>query len=98
MLILQAWNWTVRLMGRTLHVPKTGVNMVNNLLQVVEVAFKHTDMEFRKMSYRSWRVLMDNFALDSAILRNPKRIKLIIHPLEVTRSPILFTPARRCSK
>ena len=70
-------------MGHTLHIPKSGVNAVNSLLKVVEEAFKHSNMDFRKTSYKSWRVLMDNFARDSNILRNTKRIKLIIHPLEV---------------
>ena len=53
-----------------------------NSLQIVELAFKGNS-EIRKASYKSWRVLMDNFALDIKTLGNPKRIKLIIHPLEV---------------
>ena len=56
---------------------------IMNSLQIVELAFKHQDPEIRKASYKSWRVLMDNFALDIKTLGNPKRIKLIIHPLEV---------------
>ena len=87
---LVAWDITVRLMGKTLHLPKTGVQAVNHLLQIVELAFKHTDLEFRKQSYESWKVLMTNFALDPKILTNSKRIKLIIRPLTVSYSLLSF--------
>ena len=58
--------------------------VLNSLLQIVELAFKNPNPEMRKNGYLSWRVLMDNFALDQQVLSSSKRIKLITRPLVVS--------------
>ena len=58
--------------------------MLNSVLQIVELAFKHSNQELRKAGYLSWRILMDNFALDPQVLASSKRVKLITRPLVVS--------------
>ena len=58
--------------------------VLNALLQIPELAFKNSNQEIRKAGYLSWRVLMDNFALDPQVLSSSKRIKLITRPLVVS--------------
>ena len=58
--------------------------VLNSLLQIVEHAFKNQSQDLRRQGYASWRVLMDNFALDPQVLSSSKRIKLITRPLVVS--------------
>ena len=61
--------------------------VLNSLLQIVEHAFKNQSQDLRRQGYASWRVLMDNFALDPQVLSSSKRIKLITRPLVVSQKP-----------
>lgn len=80
---LVVWSALVKVLGPTLHQQGVGTTLLNSLLQVVERAFKHHGNDIRKYAYQSWMALMDNFALDPAVLTSSKRIKLIVRPLIV---------------
>ena len=60
------------------------LQVLNSVLQIAELAFKHSSQELRKAGHLSWRILMDNFALDPQVLASSKRIKLITRPLVVS--------------
>ena len=81
---LKVWKAVIGLLGKTLHQPKDGTLLMNSLLQVVEKAFKHSDVAMRVQANFCWMALMDNFALNPAILTSPKRINLIVRPLIVS--------------
>ena len=81
---LKVWKAVVGLLGKTLHQPKEGTLLMNSLLQVVEKAFKHSDVSMRVEANYCWMALMDNFALNHSILTSPKRINLIVRPLIVS--------------
>ena len=81
---LKVWKAVISLLGKTLHQPKEGTILMNSLLQVVEKAFKHTDVTMRVQANLCWMALMDNFALNPAILTSPKRISLVVRPLIVS--------------
>ena len=66
------------------------LQVLNSVLQIAELAFKHSSQELRKAGYLSWRILMDNFALDPQVLASSKRIKLITRPLVVSINLFLF--------
>ena len=74
--VLRYWVLVVRLLGRHLH---SGADLINKVMKVVEKGFKI--QETIEEAFRSWIVLMDNFALETRTLTNPKRIKLLLMPL-----------------
>lgn len=72
------WNYSIQLLGKDLH---RGAGLINNLLSVEEKAFKSPDTNIRKQAFYSWKLLVDNFALDPQELASARRIKLLCIPL-----------------
>lgn len=72
------WNSSIELLGRDLH---RGAGLINNLLSVEEKAFKSSDTNIRRQAFYSWKLLVDNFALDPLELASARRIKLLCVPL-----------------
>ncbi|XP_035740331.1 telomere-associated protein RIF1-like isoform X1 [Vespa mandarinia] len=77
------WNISVQLLGTDLH---RGASLINNLLSVEERAFKSSDAVIRRQAFLSWKLLIDNFALDSQELGTTRRIKLLCIPLNAKNS------------
>ncbi|XP_020287403.1 telomere-associated protein RIF1 isoform X2 [Pseudomyrmex gracilis] len=77
------WNTTIQFLGTDLH---CGASFINNLLSVEEKAFKSTDPIIRRQAFLSWKLLIDNFALDHQELATPRRIKLLCIPLNAKNS------------
>ena len=73
--MLERWQVLVRLMGRHLH---TRTATINAMMTVVERAFKLPEQNILAATFRAWQDLMDCFALDPKILRNTKRINLLV--------------------
>lgn len=72
------WNYSIQFLGKDLH---RGAGLINNLLSVEEKAFKSSDTNIRKQAFYSWKLLVDNFALDPQELASARRIKLLCIPL-----------------
>ncbi|KAL6261612.1 hypothetical protein P5V15_006699 [Pogonomyrmex californicus] len=77
------WNTTIQFLGTDLH---RGASLINNLLSVEEKAFKSTDPIIRRQAFLSWKLLIDNFALDHQELATARRIKLLCIPLNAKNS------------
>ncbi|CAD1476498.1 unnamed protein product, partial [Heterotrigona itama] len=77
------WNVSIQFLGVDLH---RGAGLINNLLSVEEKAFKSTDTVTRRQAFLSWKLLVDNFALDPLELATPRRIKLLCIPLNAKNS------------
>ncbi|KAK1129475.1 hypothetical protein K0M31_019201 [Melipona bicolor] len=77
------WNVSIQFLGVDLH---RGAGLINNLLSVEEKAFKSTDTVTRRQAFLSWKLLVDNFALDPQELATPRRIKLLCIPLNAKNS------------
>jgi len=93
--ILDHWNICVRLLGRHLH---SGAGLINGLMTVVEKAFKQKETAaLVEAAFRSWMVLMDNFALAHQILNTPKRVKLLMRPLTVNNAKAESTTLQKFS-
>lgn len=80
MAVLERWQVLVRLMGRHLH---TRTATINAMMTVVERAFKLPEQNILAATFRAWQDLMDCFALDPKILRNTKRINLLVRPFTI---------------
>ena len=79
--VLRWWGALVRLMGRHLH---TKTALLNTMMTVVERAFKEREGEqVLVAAFEAWQVLMDNFALEPKVLRNQKRINLLVRPFTI---------------
>ena len=63
------------------------------MMTVVERAFKIVDSAMLEASFSSWKTLMSNFALDAKILRNPRRINLLIRYLQPFWNLLLEAPS-----
>jgi len=81
--ILEHWDLCVKLLGKHLH---SGAGLINGLMTVVEKAFKLADGVVIEAAFRSWMVLMNNFALSPHILNTSKRVKLLMRPLQVNNA------------
>ncbi|KAG0720846.1 Telomere-associated protein RIF1 [Chionoecetes opilio] len=81
--ILQVWREVVSLLGTELHSMRS---LTNLLLNVVEKAFKISEPEVRVESFNTWRVIIDNFALDKNTLTHQKKLQLLLAPLKVSNS------------
>nr|XP_031848183.1 telomere-associated protein RIF1 [Nomia melanderi] len=77
------WNISIQFLGMDLH---RGAGLINNLLSVEEKAFKSTDTVIRRQAFLSWKLLVDNFALDPQELATARRIKLLCIPLNAKNS------------
>ena len=75
---LKIWKLITTLLGIELH---PGTSLINGMLEVLERGFKGKP-ELRVETFKCWHVLIDNFSLDSKVLRNPKRIKLLMAPFK----------------
>ncbi|XP_015438748.1 PREDICTED: telomere-associated protein RIF1-like [Dufourea novaeangliae] len=77
------WNISIQFLGVDLH---RGAGLINNLLSVEEKAFKSIDTVIRRQAFLSWKLLVDNFALDPQELATARRIKLLCIPLNAKNS------------
>ncbi|XP_005103956.2 telomere-associated protein RIF1 isoform X1 [Aplysia californica] len=76
--VLRAWTLIVIVAGKELHKGPS----INLLLEIIEIGFKGSP-QARCLAFVAWKTLVDNFALDQAIISDPKRIKLIMMVLKV---------------
>lgn len=77
-LYCDAWIFIVKNLRTELH---KNWNICNNLLTIVEKAFKSLNMEIRRLAYLCWQNLIENFALSLTEIMQAKRIKLLLIPL-----------------
>lgn len=77
------WSISIKLLGTDLH---RGAGLINNLLGVEEKAFKSIDTVVRRQAFLSWKLIVDNFALDEQELATPRRVKLLCIPLNAKNS------------
>lgn len=79
----EIWQFAVKMFGEELH---SGGQLINQMLEVLEKAFKHSDFEWtRVQAFLCWKTLIDNF---KSGLRNKKRIDLIMIPLKANNHRI----------
>ncbi|XP_043271304.1 telomere-associated protein RIF1 isoform X2 [Venturia canescens] len=77
------WAISVQILGTDLH---RGASLINKLLSVEERAFKSTDTMIRRDAFGSWKLLVDNLALDMTELPTKRRVKLLCVPLTLNNS------------
>lgn len=78
---LKIWSFLIQAFGTELH---DSVALLNELLKIEESALKSKNPAFRQRALEHWKYIIDCFALNSAVLNNPKRIKLVLVPLKST--------------
>ena len=81
--VLQPWREVVALLGIELHSRRY---LINSLLNVLEKAFKIADPMVRVESFNTWRVIIDNFALDLNTFTNPRKLHLLLTPFRMTNA------------
>ena len=74
--VLSYWCTVVKILRSHLHASNS---LINRVMKVVEKGFKI--QETMGEAFRSWTVLMDNFARDPKILTSKKRVTLLLMPL-----------------
>lgn len=57
------------------------LSIVNPLLQIMELGFKHSSYEIKVDTYNCWAGLISNFALDRTFFLKSKKFNLILTPL-----------------
>lgn len=77
------WTTSIQILGTDLH---RGAGLINNLLSVEEKAFKSVDTVVRRKAFLSWKLIVDNFALDEQELATARRVKLLCIPLNAKNS------------
>ena len=77
---LSAWQTTISVLGKHIHVT-SGTTTLNHLLTIAEKGFRSDEISVRKETFRSWAVLIDNFATNESVITSAKRVKLITRPL-----------------
>ncbi|ELT97270.1 hypothetical protein CAPTEDRAFT_113923, partial [Capitella teleta] len=80
--VIRVWCFYIKLLGKALH----HGNLINRMLSIIEPGFKHSSPEVLQVTYKAWRDLIDNFALDPAILSNHRRVKLLMQVFRVNRN------------
>ncbi|KAK7027371.1 hypothetical protein SK128_005114 [Halocaridina rubra] len=81
--VLTGWRLVIQMLGKVLHV---GTSLINDLLEVVEKAFKSSNPGMRIEAFRCWKALIDNFALDDLVITNFKRLRLLLAPLKANNA------------
>ncbi|KAK4875071.1 hypothetical protein RN001_011493 [Aquatica leii] len=82
-------NWSnlfkfiLKCFGKLLH---TQVDLINDLLKAVEMAFRSFNLEDRFQAFECWKELIDNYSLDMNRLCRAKQMKLLITPLKTNIS------------
>ncbi|CAL8320376.1 unnamed protein product [Merluccius merluccius] len=76
--VLKLWPLFVKLLGKHLH---RGGPFINSLLHLEELGFRSSSPNVKKIAFIAWKSLIDNFALNPAILCSAKRMKLLLQPL-----------------
>uniref|UniRef100_A0A8D0AB96 Replication timing regulatory factor 1 n=1 Tax=Sander lucioperca TaxID=283035 RepID=A0A8D0AB96_SANLU len=76
--VLKLWPLFVKLLGKLLH---RGGPFINSLLHLEELGFRSSSPTIKKIAFIAWKSLIDNFALNPAILCSAKRVKLLMQPL-----------------
>ena len=74
---LSAWTLVIDAVGASLQ--KTSI--INDLLKVVEVAFRSANYDLRRRCFVAWRSLVANFLSSGRLHENTKRLKLPLMPL-----------------
>ena len=94
---LRVWQTTITLLGKAIHAP-SGTVCLNGLLGIAEKGFKSPDRGVRGETFKSWEVLIDNFALSDSVLLSQKRLRLLTRPLVVrTKFPTAYVHLSECS-
>ena len=73
---------TIAMLGKAIHM-SSGTVCLNGLLGIAEKGFKSPDRGVREETFKSWEVLIDNFALSDSVLLSQKRLRLLTRPLVV---------------
>ncbi|CAG9861861.1 unnamed protein product [Phyllotreta striolata] len=72
------WMCLVKFCGKKLH---QSTDLTNNLLRIVENAFRNSSNEQRLKGYDCWKEFIDNAGLDKDYLCKNKQITLLVTPL-----------------
>ncbi|KAL5006938.1 hypothetical protein ScPMuIL_015744 [Solemya velum] len=72
--VLKTWSVVVQILGQELH----HGSFINNLLSIVEMGFKSSSADVKCAAFLAWQQLIDNFALNPAVVGDPKRVKLMM--------------------
>ncbi|XP_041365678.1 telomere-associated protein RIF1-like [Gigantopelta aegis] len=83
LLMLRLWKVVVVWFGEELH---RGTSLINPLLSIAELGFKHAATEVKVASFEAWRTLIDNFATNPSVLGDVKRIKLVMQVLKLNNN------------
>ena len=78
---LTIWTFLIESFGAQLH---SSVPLLNSLLKIIENALKSKNPTYRQQALEHWVSIIDCFALNTTVLNNSKRIKLILVPLKST--------------
>ncbi|XP_050726045.1 telomere-associated protein RIF1-like isoform X43 [Eriocheir sinensis] len=78
--VFRVWRTVVTLFDTQLHASRT---LINNLLEVMDKAFKCTLSEVKVEAFLCWRTLIDNFALSRDAISNPRKLHLLISPFKL---------------
>ncbi|CAF0955839.1 unnamed protein product [Brachionus calyciflorus] len=68
----------IEILGKSLH---NNLSIINPLLQIMELGFKHSNNQIKSQSYDCWQNLIRNFALDRTFFLKPKKFTLVLMPL-----------------
>ncbi len=79
---LHTWGIVIRLLDSVIR-HSDGTPLLNRLLAIAQDGFKSVDEDIREQTFIEWKTLIDNFATESAVINNAKRIKLLTRPLAV---------------
>ncbi|XP_046571029.1 LOW QUALITY PROTEIN: telomere-associated protein RIF1-like [Haliotis rubra] len=82
--VLRVWRILVKLFGEELH----HGSFINHMLPLAELGFKHALAEVKIEAFKSWKYLIDNFALNPSIISDPKRVKLIMQVFKINNAKV----------
>ncbi|XP_067648705.1 telomere-associated protein RIF1-like [Haliotis asinina] len=82
--VLKVWRILVKLFGEELH----HGGFINHMLPIAELGFKHALAEVKIEAFKSWKNLIDNFALNPSIVSDPKRVKLIMQVFKINNAKV----------
>ncbi|XP_065180707.1 telomere-associated protein RIF1-like [Sycon ciliatum] len=83
--VLDVWAFVVELLGKALHQGP----FINETLKVAQLAFrKQSSPDIQIATFKAWQSLIANFETDPAVLAVPKRLSLILKPLQANLSPV----------
>ncbi|CAH1788856.1 unnamed protein product [Owenia fusiformis] len=81
---MKVWIIFVKILGKKLH----HGGLINQFLGIVEQAFKSASPATKCVAFKAWKQLIDTFALDTNILSDPKRLKLLMQVFKLNNAKL----------